>query len=86
VQSGGGIKTKMVEAIGYGATVVATESGSIGINENVCGDKLVKVADHDWNEFAKAVKYGTVLNARTPDQYYQHYNWENVIRNILPTL
>ena len=52
VQSGGGIKTKMVEAIAYGATVIATETGATGIEKRVCGNKLVIVPDNDWKGFA----------------------------------
>lgn len=84
VLSGGGIKTKMVEAIAYGATVISTVTGATGINKAVCGSKLVLVNDGDWNAFANAV----VMAARedsspTPAAYFQQYHWESIISNIL---
>lgn len=82
VQSGGGIKTKMVEAIAYGATVVATETGAIGILKTVCGQKLSIVADNDWNGFANAILQVSSIESTTPEVYYEYYYWENIIRNM----
>ena len=53
VQSGGGVKTKMVEAIAYGATVVASETAATGIRRESCGDKLITVPDDDWEGMAR---------------------------------
>jgi len=83
VQSGGGVKTKMVEAIAYGATVIATETGATGILKDVCGDKLVIVADDDWEGFAKAVVEDTNKLIETPAEYYNYYSWEKIINNLL---
>lgn len=85
VLTGGGIKTKMVEAIAFGATVIATESGAAGILKEACGEKLKITNDGDWDSFSKAI---TTINSTppTPNEYYSHYYWENVIRNILPSL
>ena len=55
VQSGGGIKTKMVEAIAFGTTVITTETGALGIHRDICGKKLVVVPDNSWNDFAQAI-------------------------------
>lgn len=84
VLSGGGIKTKMVEAIAYGATVISTETGATGINKTVCGSKLVLVDDGDWNAFAHAViKAGKEDYSPTPPAYYQQYHWEAIITDVL---
>jgi glycosyltransferase involved in cell wall biosynthesis len=86
VQSGGGIKTKMVEAIAYGATVIATVTGATGINKDVCGDKLLTVPDDDWNAFAKAVTAQGEKLADTPAGYYNYYYWKNVARRLAARL
>jgi len=84
VLSGGGIKTKMVEAIAYGATVISTETGATGINKAVCGSKLVLIPDGDWNAFANAVvKSGQENPSPTPAAYYQQYHWEAIISDVL---
>ncbi|HMK26575.1 MAG TPA: glycosyltransferase family 4 protein [Chitinophagaceae bacterium] len=86
VQSGGGVKTKMVEAIAFGTTVVATETGALGINRPVCGDKLIVTADNDWNEFATSIISKAGKMTITPPAYYEYYYWGNVLKNMLATL
>jgi glycosyltransferase involved in cell wall biosynthesis len=81
VQSGGGIKTKMVEAIAFGTTVVATESGAAGILKEVCGEKLIVVADNDWKRFADAVMQNASNRTITPDFYYKSYYWGEIAKN-----
>ena len=85
VLSGGGVKTKMVEAIGLGTTVVSSVTGSIGIDPTVCGDKLIVTADHDWDMFISNVVEACTQHSQTPNSYYQKYFWGNIIRKI-PTL
>lgn len=85
VLSGGGVKTKMVEAIAYGATVVSTETGAAGIDKTDCGEKLMIVKDADWQAFsAKLVQVAEASPQITPSVYYKKYNWESIIENIVP--
>ncbi|MEI2738060.1 MAG: glycosyltransferase family 4 protein [Chitinophagaceae bacterium] len=83
VQSGGGVKTKMVEAIAYGATVVATETGATGIFKDVCGDKLSVVADDNWEEFAKAITEKPIFSMPTPQEYYDYYFYGNIVKRLI---
>lgn len=86
VMSGGGIKTKMVEAIAYGTTVVSTQTGATGINAGVCGEKLVVVPDGDWNDFVKQLTSLPVPQAPTPPEFYAYYHWDSVIGQLIPHL
>lgn len=83
VQSGGGIKTKMVEAIAFGTTVVTTETGAMGIYRNICGKKLVVVPDDDWKVFAEAIFENAAMDQITPASYYEYYYWGNIVKKIL---
>ena len=83
VQSGGGVKTKMVEAIAYGATVVATETAATGIRRESCGDKLITVPDDDWEGMAKAVVNYAYHSTQTPPEYYNYYFYGNIINRLL---
>lgn len=83
VQSGGGIKTKMIEAIAYGTTVIATETGATGLNQAICIDKLYITKDNDWNEFAELIVKKSGIQTITPAPYYTEYYWENIIKKIL---
>lgn len=86
VQSGGGIKTKMVEAIAYGTTVISTETAAIGIDREACGEKLMVVKDNDWNNFANAITTNPASKAETPAKFYEIYNWKNIVKRILPVI
>lgn len=81
VQSGGGVKTKMVEAIAFGATVIATETGAAGIDRSVCGNKLTIVEDNDWESFVNHIMH-TETKEATPSGFYALYNWDNIIKKI----
>ncbi|MFM7672887.1 MAG: glycosyltransferase family 4 protein [Bacteroidota bacterium] len=82
VLSGGGIKTKMVESIGFGTTVVSTITGSTGIVPESCDDKLKLIADSDWDGFCEAVVQESSKCLPTPEAYYERYNWGNVVKCI----
>jgi len=86
VQSGGGIKTKMVEAIAYGTTVISTESGAAGMDKNAAGNKLITVNDNDWKGFADAIVSNANIVSPTPDEFYKLYAWENVIQKVTAIL
>ncbi|HQY11898.1 MAG TPA: glycosyltransferase [Ferruginibacter sp.] len=77
VVDGGGIKTKLVEALGYGLSVVSTRSGAIGIPAEVTGDKMKLVADNDWGSFAGQV-ISIDTETRTPGEFFDHFYWGSI--------
>jgi polysaccharide biosynthesis protein PslH len=83
VITGGGVKTKMIEALGLNTTVVATESGAAGVDQSVCGAKLKVVKDGEWESFTQAV-IETVKEpqAEIPAAFYEMYYWGNVVKNV----
>jgi glycosyltransferase involved in cell wall biosynthesis len=83
VTSGGGVKTKMVEAIAYGTTVVSKRSGAAGMNASVAGEKLKVVEDDNWKEFAQIAIKESNINATTPPGFYSTFFWGNIIENFL---
>ncbi|MGQ0739153.1 MAG: glycosyltransferase family 4 protein [Bacteroidota bacterium] len=86
VQSGGGIKTKMVEAIACGTAVISTQSGAAGMDKTVSGNKLAVVNDSDWKGFTE--KIGETVSEGeqiTPQAFYQKYNWQSITRKIVAT-
>ena len=83
VQSGGGVKTKMVEAIAFGATVVATKTAATGIVRANCGDKLITVPDDDWEGMAKAILEIATSSTQTPPEYYNYYFYGNIVNRLL---
>ncbi len=86
VQTGGGIKTKMVEAIGFGSTVIATNTAAKGIDARVCGENLITVDDNDWKEFAEKAIERSKEDAVTPPSFYTTYYWKNIIQKLMTSL
>lgn len=83
VQSGGGVKTKLVEAIANGTTAISTSTGAAGIEKSICGEKLVIVPDNNWNNFAESIIAISNKPEATPQTFYNHYFWGNIIKNIM---
>src|SRR5207253_1832471 len=63
VSDGGGIKTKLVEALGYGLNAVSTIIGSTGVNQDLCNGKLLLSGNDDWREFANNMKAAKEIHA-----------------------
>ena len=83
VQGGGGIKTKMVEAIAFGATVIATKTAATGIDRSVCGNKLLVVDDNDWENFTKNILEQAAVVSVTPASYYNTYYWGSIVEKAI---
>lgn len=82
INEGGGIKTKLVEALGYNLSSVSTKNGAIGIPENITDGKLSVVDNTNWTAFANAVATtnpGLTIGKR----FYQHFNWENIAKDAV---
>jgi polysaccharide biosynthesis protein PslH len=79
VANDSGVKTKLIEAIANNCTAISTYSGASGTAVDVCGEKLVRVADDNWNEFAdKVVEQSQAMQTQTPEAFYAYYEWEQV--------
>jgi glycosyltransferase involved in cell wall biosynthesis len=87
VISGGGIKTKMIEALAMNTGVVSTKSGAAGVDPVYCGEKLKLAADRDWDTFTNLI-LETVQdkNSSTPNAFYDHFNWGKIIQRMLQQL
>ena len=79
VNTGGGVKTKMIEALGLGATVIATENGAIGVDRSVCGEKLKVVGNDDWEGFVDQIILATTEEKITPPEFYKKYTWSEIV-------
>jgi hypothetical protein len=77
VIEGGGIKTKVVESLGYNLSVISTQSGAIGIPAGIAGEKLKVVEDNDWEEFIRQITI-TDINHSIPAKFFDHFSWNNI--------
>jgi len=82
VVTGGGVKTKIVEAMGYGASVISCISGAAGIELSVCGEKIKVVADNDAKGFVSEILLASSISSQTPASYYNYYYWGNIVKKL----
>jgi UDP-N-acetylglucosamine:LPS N-acetylglucosamine transferase len=83
VIEGGGIKTKVVEALGYDLSVISTQSGATGIDVEETGEKMVLVADGDWLQFAgKIVLMNNAVSI--PNSFFDTFYWGNIVSKTEP--
>ncbi len=80
VQSGGGIKTKLVEALAFNLNAVSTENGAIGIDPGLCNDKLLICPDNDWSLFSEAIIRAININKAMPPGFYEQFYWGNITK------
>lgn len=85
VTGGGGIKTKLVEAIGYGLSGVSAKSGAMGIPAQLTRDKMMIVADDDWNAFSAAIS-ALDITAVTSQEFFEYFYWGNIAEKALDEL
>lgn len=78
VNDGGGIKTKLVEALGYNMNAVSTENGAIGVEENICNSKLYLSGNQDWEVFVNNMKKSLENPSNIPPSYFHHFYWKNI--------
>jgi glycosyltransferase involved in cell wall biosynthesis len=83
VTEGGGIKTKLVEALAYNLNAVSTKTGAIGVDPSLCNNKLQLTADDDWQAFTEGIIYANEIKANIPAAYFQHFYWGYSIKKAV---
>ena len=85
VIDGGGIKTKLVEALGYNLSVISSRSGAIGIFAEATGGKLKVVDDGDWSAFVQQVIL-LYTDITTAPGFFDHFYWGNIANRAAAAL
>ncbi len=83
ITDGGGIKTKLVEALAYNLTCVSFESGANGIPPEITGSKLYGVPDKDIDAFCKGVF--NAINSKDqiiPGSFFAYFNWTHIAKEV----
>ncbi len=81
---GGGIKTKLVEALGYGCSAVSFSNGALGIPQGIVDRKITVVKDLDYHTFAEEViKIKPTIYDITPHKFYFQFGWENIAQRFV---
>jgi glycosyltransferase involved in cell wall biosynthesis len=86
VLTGGGVKTKAVEALAYNKMVISPFSGSAGLEASVSGNNLLISQDNDWDSFCKDIEKAVNLQADIPEDFYELYYWGNIAKQVIHIL
>lgn len=76
VTNGGGVQTKIVDALTYHLNVVCFEE----MKDGICGaeDKLFTAPKNDWQAFAAAVNKALGEMHPTPGNFFDCHDWNNI--------
>ncbi|GAB3413018.1 glycosyltransferase family 4 protein [Niabella aquatica] len=84
ITDGGGIKTKLVEALGANTPAVSFKTGAYGVPPHSTGDHLTVVEDGDTRAFAAAVcKKANRGPGDIPRSFYEHFSWDAIAQKAV---
>ncbi len=79
ISEGGGIKTKVVEALAANCSVVSYKSGAFGIPLEVAGRKLYITEDKNANAFTEGIlKELTTGATAVPEEFFNYFSWKGI--------
>ncbi len=83
ITDGGGIKTKLVEALAANNTTISYSNGAIGVPREITGNKLTVVADNDPVAFTNALLQ-QINNTKEilPESFFKHFYWGNIANTV----
>ncbi len=83
VLEGGGIKTKLVEALGYNTPSVSTVSGATGVTKADAGNMISIITDNDWTGFVQGIIAQSDNKGNVPPVFFEKFYWGNIARSAI---
>lgn len=81
ISEGGGIKTKLVEALAGNSSAVSFSSGAFGVPVETTGRKLIIVPDEDSVALFEAIQQSVpLLKKDISKEFYEHFYWGNIVQ------
>ena len=81
VASGGGLQTKIVDALSYGLNVVCFEK-RLDKNFLLTGKKIFATAEEDYEGFINNIYCAIMEPSSTGRAFFEYYNWQNAIEKL----
>ncbi len=82
ILSWGWVKTKVIESLACGKTVISTQKWAEWINERITDGKLIIVENNDWEKFIQEVIKNINNKDFVSNSFLQEYEWSNIINNL----
>jgi len=86
ILSGGGIKTIIVEALSFNKTVISTQTGAIGVDAAICGNKLCIAEDKDWDDFTNKAIEAIDTKNNIPPEFFNVFSLTSITKNLFKEL
>ncbi len=84
IMAGGGVKTKIIESIALGTTVISNRTGAVGVTSAVTQSKLIIAKEDDYEQFSEQIVRAVAQpNENTPNEFYRHYYWGNAMHEVV---
>ena len=85
VTEGGGIKTKLVEALASDLTCVSTARGAVGVDPALCNGKLLICGDGagDWAAFIAKLLDAPGVESPIGHPFFHQFYWDNITNKAL---
>ncbi|RYY67586.1 MAG: glycosyltransferase [Chitinophagaceae bacterium] len=84
VLGGGGVQTKVIDALAHRCPVLSFAFGAQGIDRGLCGEALRTVPNGDWDAIVQALQES--VPASVPDAFFHHYAWPEIARRVISRL
>jgi polysaccharide biosynthesis protein PslH len=79
ISEGGGIKTKLVEALAANATAISFKTGAIGVPSSITGNKLLVAEDNNAGAFVECLQSGlATIHESVPRAFFDHFYWGEI--------
>jgi len=84
VLKGGGVQTKNIEALANDCNVVCFEKMVDKEMVIVAADKLFIAKD--WLSFLAKIEEAVIVSSKTPDSFFEYYDWDKIIQKLADKL
>ncbi len=83
VLEGGGIKTKLVEALACGQSAVSSKIGAMGVTIDLSAPKLVIAMQDDAAAYLHAInELLPSISAPTRDVFFEYFSWKQIAKKV----
>mgnify|MGYP000844721715 FL=1 len=86
LQDGGGIKTKLIEALGFGKICISSENGAIGVLPQQTQGRLHIVPDTDWQAYSDKICSLTDATMNDNNDFYEVFSWKQISKKAVAIL
>lgn len=86
VMDGGGIKTKLVEALAHNLSCISTVNGAIGVPSAITQNALQSIPDNNWKMFVEAILHASAQPQEIEKSFFEYFNWEHLAKKAATIL